>query len=546
MAPYFERTSNQLRHDDRLGRAHPVTGRQGSNLKANATEFKATALWHPRITQTDAGTVCEPDWCHDAHSLLNKLVVGHPAVLAKAGVPAVTIYLLPVAHVQESWAINPHTFHIEAVRTLAPLSDVDEVDAVEFFTRLYKNGRLPLASESDVLLFVMLLATPLLRHVASGQLGVYWIIGASGAGKDYIAELSCEVWASCLPSAAPVSFDLNLAGDLELKRSLEMANGAVFARAKEAGKRPGMADMLIRLAGTNNLTVRGLYKDDVTIPNAFTYVAESVEDLPDRREISRRTVLIRVAFMADSISKGLVLDEVRANAKGLLKNLKRVVESKPATWYTGQTDTGSRPLVAAALAKLLGVALPAVEGEDLTDIFEAMVAFATSAEGKLEGSLQLKSMEARTSRASLEVRTLPSYRFSLFIEVMSEKPGNAELFSPYARKSNELVTRIKRESEYRTAIATQGYLLVKVDGKGYALRIEDRRRFVLLLESDFKARMLVARAAAASATNPPPATADGGAAVQPWMPISDSEASELAHEMQCEMLLETLRTKPCD
>lgn len=498
MTVYYERGLARLVHNDPDGRAHEVSSSRGPSLKTNATELKSTALWVLHIAQTEEGVVATPAWREDATSWLNKLAVGHTAVLAALGVAAVTTYPLPVAHVVETWRIQRKTMLIEAVTLRENFADVEEVNAIEFFLGLFRAGRLPLGSANDVLLFVVLLAAPLLRDVAPGHLGVFWFVGQPGAGKDFMAEMARCVWEVCAPSANRVSFDLNLAGDLELKRSLEMAAGRIYARAKEAGKRPGMADLLIRLAGTDMITVRGLYKNDVSIPNTFTYVAESAEDLPERREIYRRTLQISVTHMADSTSKGEVIEEVKAAAKGILKNLKTLVESRPPEYYLKQADTGSRPLVPAGLAKILGATLPPVEGEDLTEIFELMLAFVQSHEGVREGKTQLTTMQQRRrGKKALELVTLPSYRVSYFIEMMSDNPGNKELFSPYAKKSKELINRITRESDYRTAHAAAGHMVVNIGGRPYALRLGGRN-FILAPEIEFTTKMLEARRQAAA------------------------------------------------
>ncbi len=401
MALYYDTGSARLTHDDPSGRALPVTATRGPSLSANATELKSTALHEPKIAANGRPTV-RAGWVPDAASLLNKLIVGHPSVLAKLGVPAVTRYALPVAHVAESWVINPDSLHIEAVKVVQTLDDAEELDALEYFLALHREGRLPLSSENDVRLFVCLLANPLLRHIAPGLLGVYWFVGAPGAGKDFMAEMARAVWQACAAASTPVSFDISLAGDLERKRMLERGAGRVFARAKEAGKRKGMIEALIQFAGTDVLPARGLHKEEISIPNTFTYVAESAEDIPDRREISRRTVPIHVTFMEDSVSKGLLLAEATANARGIVKNLLRRVETEPPEWYRQQAETRSRPVVPVALARMFGATLPAIEGEDLAEVYESMLAFVESDAGKAHGLEQLAVMRARANRVSLE------------------------------------------------------------------------------------------------------------------------------------------------
>jgi hypothetical protein len=300
-----------------------------------------------------------------------------------------------------------------------------------------------------------------------------------------------------------------------------------------------MAEALIRLAGTDNLPGRGLYKDEINVPNTFTYVAESAEDLPERREISRRTTVIHVSFMDDAVSKGQVLDDVRAAAKGLIKNLKRLVETRRPSWYLGQSDTGSRPVVPVALAQLFGAILPAVEGEDLTEVYESMLAF-TQSEGKQHGKEQLSIMQSRrANKVSREAKIFPSYSLAYFIDLMIVKPGKAEHFSPYNKKSRELVNRIQRETEYRKDYAEKSYMTVEIGGARYALRIEDGRRFILEKELDFNTIMLAARATAAAKndTDPPsvrsisPASGEGAIsepAVAPREPDPDDATFQVA------------------
>ncbi len=203
MRVYYERGGARLVHDDPEHRALTVSTRNGPSLTANAIELKSTALWQPMLVKTAEGDDVKPGWGPDAVSLLHKLAVGHGDVLAKLGVPAVTTYSLPVAHVSESWTIQSGTHHIEGVTVRETFGDVEEVDALGFFLGLFEVGRIPLASENDVRLFVLLLATPLLRHIAPGLLGVAWFQGPPGAGKDFMAEMARHVWEAC---AAPYPF----------------------------------------------------------------------------------------------------------------------------------------------------------------------------------------------------------------------------------------------------------------------------------------------------------------------------------------------------
>ena len=485
---YFDRVRGKIAFEDSQGHAYSIS--REMTIKLNAHEALSTAAHILEITQTEKGVIAEPGWAPYTASLLNKLSGGYKDALRALGVAEVTRHDLPIAHVSEHWEIAPATRHIRATLVTNQLETVPEIDAVEFFLDRWRRGLLPLATENDARLFIALIASPLLRELGAGQLGVYWLVGPPGAGKDFLAEMGRHVWETVNTNAARLSFDLNIAGDLELKRSLEMAGGCIYGRAKEAGKRAGMAEILIRLAGTDSLSVRGLWKDERTIPNTFTIVADSAEDLPQRREISRRTVMITVAFIDDTVSKGAVLDEVRRAGPALLKNLKRLVESRPPEWYQQQASTGSRPLIPVALATLFGATLPEVQGEDLAELFEAMLAFTESAAGAEEGQAELLKAQKRRHKESTESCTFASYRFSYFIALSRDVPGNRELFAAFGDTKVALVNRIMRESEYGAVRAgTARYMRVEIMGRPYAFRIEVRRRFILVPELEYLTKM---------------------------------------------------------
>ncbi|HMI82578.1 MAG TPA: hypothetical protein VK550_00725 [Polyangiaceae bacterium] len=491
MYVYFNELTSTLSFDDAAGRRFSVNCTEGGpNARANEHECASTAAWTLLSVATEDGVEWVAGWDPQTPSLLNKAVMGHRGALRALGIAVIARYDLPVAHVDEEWSIDPLTRVIVATVPFT-MPAVAEVPAVEFFLRLYRNGRLPLSTENDVLLLVACIAAPLLRHVGVGQLGVFWFVGPPGSGKDYLAELVTMIWEEVGKFGVRAKFDLNLAGDLETKRSFDMAQGAVFARAKEAGKRIGLVEELIRLSGTDVVSARGLHRNERNIPNVFVYVADSAEDVPDRREISRRTTMISVAEMDDQISKGAVLDEVRQAAPGLLLHLKKLIESKPADWYRHQADTGTRPLIPVALARLLGATLPEVSGQDLSEMFEAMREFVDTNNGKEEGEQERKKAVQRDDKEGKEAKALPSYRLTYFIDQMRGMTGYRELFATWGDKQRAVTTRIMRESSYSDVRAgRRPYLAVDINGKSYAFKLlRGNRNFTLLLEDDFKNRL---------------------------------------------------------
>ncbi|UQA61440.1 hypothetical protein [Polyangium aurulentum] len=496
--PYYSEVEQKLAYDDAAGRRSFVNCKDsGPSTKSNLHECQATAAWTIcEEAKKDGSIVHVPEWAPTTSSLMNKSTFGQRAALRVLGVPAITRYDLPVAHVEDGWGVEPRTKVVTATKAFQFPAGVVEIPALEFFLKLFRDGRLPLASENDVRLFVACLAAPLLRDIGRGQLGIWWVIGPPGAGKDYLAEMCAGVWEAVSPRPLRVSFDINVTNDFEMKRSFAAAEGAVYARAKEAGKRLGMIETLIRTAGTNTLTARGMKENERSIPNAFVILADSAEDLPDRREISRRTVMISVADMDDSISKGAVLDEVKKAAPGLLLNLKRLVESKSPEWYLRQTDTGSRLLIPVALTRLLGATLPEVQGQDLSDIFEAMRDFIATPTAKEEGEHERKKAVDRGAKESAEMKTLPSYRISLFIDQMKGIAGYKDLFVTYGDKARSLATRIMRESGY-AAVRTGKlpYLAVPIGSTDYAFKLtRSHRNFILVPKAEYDNKVLPGQA----------------------------------------------------
>ncbi|WP_437723623.1 hypothetical protein [Sorangium sp. So ce861] len=543
---YFSEVEQRLAYHDAAGRRYFVSCKEsGPSTRSNLHECQSTAAWALVEEENKDGTSeYVPGWEPTTSSLMNKLMVGQRSALRVLGVPAVTRYDLPVAHVKDGWDVEPGTKIVTATLAFAFPPNTKEIPALDFFLGLFRAGRLPLATENDVRLFVACLSAPLLRDVGRGQLGIYWLIGPPGAGKDFMAEMAEAIWGAVSAHPLRVSFDINITNDLEMKRSFAAAEGAVFARAKEAGKRLGMVETLIQVAGTRTLTARGMRENERSIPNSFVIVADSAEDLPDRREISRRTVMISVADMDDSISKGAVLDEVKQAAPGLLLHLKRLIESKTPEWYLGQADTRSRLLIPVALSRLLDATLPEVKGQDLSDIFEAMIEFIATPVAKEEGERERKKAIDRGVKESLEMKTLPSYRMSLFIDQMKGIAGYRELFATFGDKAKALTTRIIRESNYANVRAGKvPYLTVKIGNTDYALKFTRSSRNFILVPVEYYEQQMSSSGKSPSPPTTPATQADTeetGPAPQETMPLpSDAPPSSTPTVFSDDELLNT-------
>lgn len=209
-----------------------------------------------------------------------------------------------------------------------------------------------------------------------------------------------------------------------------------------------------------------------------------------------------------------MLDEIRTAAPGLLQK----VESQPLTAYTQVANANTRPIVPVALARLFGAELPEVRGEDLTDIFDAMLEFVTNATGKVEGESERKKAMKRADRESKDAIMIPSYRLSFFIDTSSAQPGYLELFGKYRDKAKELLNRIVREAGHADVRTHKlPYLTVRIGDTDYAFKfMRNSRNFILLPATEYADRMVgVANAAASSSVDSTCAAAPASSKVAP-------------------------------
>ena len=319
---------------------------------------------------------------------------------------------------------------------------------------------MPLASENDVLLFVVALAIGLLRAHAPGLIGVFWFIGPSGAGKDWLAYLLCEIWRAAVEGNVAVAFDLHGTDDLEQSRCFASAGDAVFARAREAGKRAALIERLIQFAGTSHVTARDMHKLARNIPNTFVYVADSVEDLPERREISRRVVTVNVEPVADTSDRGEVTAAIVARAPDIMASLLRIIESRPLEFYSNYPNKTPRPTLPVALAKVFGATLPDVTGASLAELFGYVAVyttrFAQSDEDKPTGR----------KKDGKESTLFPLYRIAHMIDVMSHQDGARHFFGNYdsPRKITLLIQREQQDGKKK-------YIRIPIGGTWYAFKI---------------------------------------------------------------------------
>lgn len=521
----FDNMAGQLRIVRSNGAVEPVTTKGESlALKPHLHEWKTSTAFDLRAEvsfEKDGGKMLTTGFTIDTDgfdSHWNKALGGSLAHLRALGLPAVDNYIFPVAHTADDIAFDASTKCMIVTRT-ARLHDVDAgFDALDFFAKLQREGKLPLATEADVPRLLMALASPLIRRIAPGLLGVYVFEGPSGAGKEYVITVISDTWGHTISTPRAVYYEIHKVDDLEQNRNFHAAaDSALYLRAIEAGKSMEKIDSLIRYSTSRYVTARGMRMDARQILNGFTYLADTVEGLPERREISRRTTVIGMRPMADAMSKGEIRDQVIKNASNIVGYLKRRVETESPNWYLNQAFTKSRQVGQVALARLFGASLPEVVGTNMDEFFEALLAYIDIGVEDI-GKKELANALARGTKDGREATTFSSYPLSHLIDQMQGQVGYKQLFSQF--KSKRMIKIfLNREKDYAEVDNERlPYLPVSIHGKRYAFKlIKDDRNFVLEQEMIYCNRLGIPSItgqtteetpnAAESAPARPPATA---------------------------------------
>jgi hypothetical protein len=478
----------RLMYDIEAKRLRLLTTEGAMSLLVKGESLSLQAHYH-EVTSTAAYTIggtAVPAviLCAQVVSLFNKALIGHTGCLRELGIPKIQRYEHPVSFVNEGFAVDPQNKIITAIQT-GKIGKADPTfDVVEYFLGLFRAGRLPFASESDVRRYLMAIAAPFLRHIAPGLLGVIWFTGTTGAGKDFMSELVSDIWQTGSSGRVATKFDLNCHGDLELKRSISQATNAVYCRVKEAGKRPELVNHLIRLAATDVISARAMRQDEFLMTNRFVYLADSLEDSPTRKEVSRRTVVVEVArLMGARVNLGALRAEVLGHSADIIASLKRMVESHPAEWYLQHENVGLRPVGQVALAELFAVDLPEVAGRNLDDLFDALFQYLGRPDVADEGEMNRRNARPKDGK---EMGARRSYRLAHFRDVMKKVDGFGQLFHDLpSAKSIELA--LQRELDYaNVARGRAPYVRVEHGGRAYAFKlVRENRNFILEPELKF-------------------------------------------------------------
>lgn len=480
---------------DVTNRVVPASGGATFGSKQHKHEWWATTAVVPTVEHIDGEDDAPPiieivAKERDADSDFDKARQGYRPLLKKLGVPVVKVIPLPLAFQRSAWGLDK----VHRVVTATVVADLargkEDMDVVGFLDELRLSRHLPFASRDDVKRFVMLLASPFLREVAPGLLGLYWFLGKPGAGKEYCATIADRVWRAASLVRLPVTAELSDTDDLELKRAAFAARNALFVRAKEAGKtdsgkRGGLVEKLIRLSATEFLSARGMRKDEMQIRNTLTWLADSAEDIEDRREIHRRTVVINLVQEPDEESRGEALRRIEDRAIDILASLRAKIETRDERWYREQRATDTRPVVHVALARLFEVQLPTVKGGSMHELWETLLDYVTH-----YGAAEAKRQRARARPADGKaVVEFDSYRVAHFIEEMKKHTGYGSIMAAFA-KPPEFISAIRRETSYDGG---RGHHSVRICGKWYVFRyVYGKRAFILEPEIAFCNKMGIA------------------------------------------------------
>ncbi len=459
--------------------------------KASRAHYIYATITSDKKTETKSISFTDQINVNGYASHWNKGMSGSADHLAALGVPILHHFPLPIAFEKDSCSIDPQTKCISITRTARMRAGDPKFDALDFFTKLQREGKLPLATEEDVPRYLMGMASPLVRRVAPGLLGVYVFEGPSGSGKEYMVIIINDTWEHSILIPTTVSFELHDVDDLEMNRGFHAASSAVYMRVKEAGKSIDKINSLIRFAATKHVTARGMQKDARQIPNSFTYLADTVEGLPERKEIARRTVVIGTRNIGDDVSKGEIRQQIIDRAPDIIAYLKAKIESQSPEWFLNQTNTQSRQVAQAALAKLFGATLPEVKGGSTDELFEYMLSFIKE-HGEQEGKEQLEAAKSRGGKDGKETILFPSYGLGMLIGIMKDQVrNNCQEFFKQHGTTRSLEMFLKREANYHEVENGQlSYLRVEINGAPYAFKlVKGKRNFVLFDELKYCDRM---------------------------------------------------------
>lgn len=467
----FERRMHRLVYTT----AHAPVPTPLSNLRAGAMTRSAVDELDAIRAQTiithesDNGTVThklelDPRFA----SLTSRANQGNPEALRALGIASVEYHAFPALDLETSSTIDAtggiHRVEVPQLSTVR-----DPCDVVELFEELRLGGLLPLASREDSVRMVMAVASPLVRHILPGQQGIYWFQGPAGSGKDLCIAMIKAIWDSVGADDTHVFAEIRDPKGEEDRKTLGAHPHALYVRLREAGKQPdAMIEKLITHACADEISTRVLYQNERPIPNTFAYVCDSVERVPERREIGRRTVVIKTSPPGFDVKTADLIHIATEKGPSIIASLADAIRRSDVIHDISSSPEG-RPLLQVALARTFGAELDLVCGQSLDDIYLGILSYVQMPDAPK--SHVSPSMNMPQIATQFDVYTSTS-----LVDTMKRQDGHESAFGSL-KHGRFVFERINREAQYDVAMDKPGmqFFPVEVDGHRYGLRFLDAR-----------------------------------------------------------------------
>ncbi|MCP4607014.1 MAG: hypothetical protein GY847_41960 [Proteobacteria bacterium] len=353
---------------------------------------------------------------------------GNPGPLKQLGLPIAKIYSLPVCFVEEGYNVDPQYGCVHYTLVQHANKPEKDFDLLGFFRKMFDEEKLPFATWNDVLRFIMAIAAGLVREIAYGQQGIYWIVGDSGVGKLFVDTLLTILYSTVCADKTPPVLNISVGSEIETQRSLHGARSSLYLRFSETKKGANKIATIIQMSGSAKLPIRGMGVNPYDIDNHFVFIADAAEGVADGREASRRTTAIHLSNPTESLIKNEILEEYKKNAHNIIGTLSDMVNNLGEQWFKTRPGNYSRPFLMHALSEMLNVELDEIVSEDMTPFFEAIEDY-SGQEAAIDDRVEHFRKLSKRKKESRLVQTVPSYRYSHLKEFMTTdiRKGNAEL-----------------------------------------------------------------------------------------------------------------------
>lgn len=387
-------------------------------------------------------------------------VRGSKETRVRMGIPDVNFHQYPVAHETTSLVLEEAEGDFVAARyTRVPEPSIAQertteqatalTDPVAWMVGLYRRGGTPFRAEGDVRRFCMLVAAPLLRKACAGRLPAFLLEGPSGSGKGLSKDALFAAWNAAKAPGAPSECYLDFGSDDPHELNLKYATMGprTFVSMTEIAK-AGMADSLIRLTERETVSARAHHGSPMEIPNAFVYIADAVEGLPERVEVNRRVVRIQMRNGRRTGEGLTVLGEVAPDGAAfvpaefvrtlrelgpyLIEGFRRQLDGRGERFLEEASNDSGRSAASVALAELCGVPLDVVSGGDLLEYWNLMVDLTIGTRvTQTNGMSHLVRVEARPGGAKdgLLAKRFGKYSLAALLKQASGLPEHSAVTS---------------------------------------------------------------------------------------------------------------------